>query len=438
MTSLVIKNMSENKKFTKKLNWQDPLNFAQKIADNYGDESWAFLYSGLSVDVKKSVSYIAICPRQEIVADSFESLEKIAKNQELWFGYLSYELVHELEKFPETKNSHINLPKIWFINFGLVFKFDHEEKSLTAFFDDEVKLEEALKYQVLEANQDEVRIKNLESNFSNESYLAEISDIKKMIAEGDFYQTNLTRKFFGKLDIKDKSPSAYFSLFARLCKISPANYSSFLSFKKNYIISASPELFLDLDENGIVKSRPIKGTSARSQDDLQDEKNKSDLQNSPKERAENLMIVDLVRNDLSRVCKAGSVEVKNLFEVISYKTIHHMVSEIVGQVDEKFSALDVIKACFPAGSMTGAPKVKAMQVVAKKEKLNRGIYSGAIGLIGGEEVKLSVVIRTLICFSDDFEFQVGGAITFDSDEQKELEEIFNKAKGILKLLGVTQ
>ena len=192
---------------------------------------------------------------------------------------------------------------------------------------------------------------------------------------------------------------------------------------------------MDLDENGIVKSRPIKGTSARSQDDLQDEKNKSDLQNSPKERAENLMIVDLVRNDLSRVCKAGSVEVKNLFEVISYKTIHHMVSEIVGQVDEKFSALDVIKACFPAGSMTGAPKVKAMQVVAKKEKLNRGIYSGSIGVIGGEEVNLSVVIRTLICCSDDFEFQVGGAITFDSDEQKELEEIFNKAKGILKLLG---
>ena len=174
----------------------------------------------------------------------------------------------------------------------------------------------------------------------------------------------------------------------------------------------------------------------RSDDEKQDQKNKLELKNSTKERAENLMIVDLVRNDLSRVCEAGTVEVKKLFDVTSYKTVHHMSSEVSGKVEDNFAMTDVIKACFPAGSMTGAPKIKAMEVVARKEGLNRGVYSGAIGFIGNDLVNLSVVIRTLICRDDDFEFQVGGAITFDSDEKKELEEIFNKARGIMKLLDV--
>ena len=127
---------------------------------------------------------------------------------------------------------------------------------------------------------------------------------------------------------------------------------------------------------------------------------------------------------------------KKLFEITTYKTIHHLSSEIHGKVSDMLSPIDVIKSCFPAGSMTGAPKIKAMQVAAHKEKLNRGIYSGAIGFIGQDHLHLSVVIRTLICCDDDFEFQVGGAITFDSDEKKELEETFNKAKGILKLLNI--
>lgn len=417
------------------LKWQNPLNFAKKISDNYGDESWIFLYSALSEKVDNSFSYIALFPKEEIISENFSEIAAVTKDNKIWFGYLSYELGQQFEDLPKTQKSYINLPKIWLINFSVILQFDHKKKKLTAFFDDQENLDKALKYRLKKKIQKEIKSKEFQSNFSDETYLEEISDIKKMISEGNFYQTNLTRKFFGKLNI-DKKSSSYFSLFSRLCKISPANYAAFLSLKKNYIISASPELFLTINNKGIVKSRPIKGTMPRSDDEKQDQKNKLELKNSTKERAENLMIVDLVRNDLSRVCEAGTVEVKKLFDVTSYKTVHHMSSEVSGKVEDNFAMTDVIKACFPAGSMTGAPKIKAMEVAARKEGLNRGVYSGAIGFIGNDLVNLSVVIRTLICRDDDFEFQVGGAITFDSDEKKELEEIFNKARGIMKLLDV--
>lgn len=427
----------------KNIKWQNPVNFAQKISDNYGDESWIFLYSGLNDVVKKSTSYIALFPKKEIVAESFKDAEKLLNNsqekcQEKWFGYLSYELAQDLEKLPKTTKSPINLPKIWLINFAVILQFNHDKKILTAFFDDDKNLTKALKYKAKPQQAFKVKVKNIASNFSNQSYLNEIDNIKNMIKKGDFYQTNLTRKFFGKLDIKESSRS-YFSMFKKLCKLSPANYSAFLSFKKHYIISASPELFLTINDKKIIKSRPIKGTAPRSSNLKEDQKNKNYLKNSSKERAENLMIVDLVRNDLARVCKAGSVKVDKLFNITSYKTIHHMSSEISGQVADNFSALDAVQSCFPAGSMTGAPKIKAMEVAAKKEQLNRGVYSGAIGFFeGANQANFSVVIRTLICHQNNFEFQVGGAITFDSEKNAELAEIFNKAKAILKLLEVTK
>jgi para-aminobenzoate synthetase component I len=417
------------------LKWQNPLNFAKKVSDNYSDD-WVFLYSALSDKVSNSVSYIALFPNQEIITESFSEIENITKDKKSWFGYLSYELGQQFEELPKSTKSYINLPKIWLINFAVILQFDHDKEILTAFFDDKANLAKVLNYEAKMDVLAAIKVKNIQSNFSDEDYLAEISDIKNMIAKGDFYQTNLTRKFFGKLDIKDQRQSSYFSLFSTLCKLSPANYSAFLSLKNNYVISASPELFLTINDQKIAKSCPIKGTTPRSDDKKQDQENKLELKNSAKEKAENLMIVDLVRNDLSRFCEIGSVEVQKLFEITSYKTIHHLSSEIVGKVKSEFSVADILKACFPAGSMTGAPKIKAMQIASLKEKIDRGVYSGAIGILGENQVNLSVVIRTLICRGDDFEFQVGGAITFDSDEKKELEEIFNKAKGILELLGI--
>ena len=419
-----------------KLNWQDPLDFAKNIAANYGDESWIFLYSGLSDKIKKSVSQIALFPREKIICDDFTSARKIIKSSDKkWFGYLAYEVGCEFEKIPKTEKSFVDLPKIWLIDFEIILEFDHDKQELTSSFENKKYFEQVTKWT---PSNDGVHacptITNFSSNFSDESYLESIAEIKQMIAAGDFYQTNLTRKFFGEFT-KKTNHQENFQLFFELTKLSPANYSSFLKLDENYIISSSPELFLKV-KNGHILSRPIKGTAPRDADLKQDKKNKSALKNSAKERAENLMIVDLVRNDLSRICAAGSVVVKKLFSITTYKNIHHMSSEIHGKIAPEFSAIDAVKACFPAGSMTGAPKIKAMEIAAKKEKLNRGIYSGAIGFFAKNETNSSVVIRTLILQEKKFEFQVGGAITFDSDPKAELNEIFSKARGIAGLLKI--
>jgi aminodeoxychorismate synthase component I len=422
-----------------KLPWQNPLNFAQKIADNYRGEDWIFLYSGLNDEVKNSSSYVALFPKEKIIADDFLAAEKILRtDSKKWFGYLSYELARDFEKLPKTKKSFINLPKIYLLNFSLIFEFDHQRKILRAFFDEKEKLYEVLKYKALKPIKNQLKVKNFDSNFSNESYLQAISDIKKMIAKGDFYQTNLTRKFFGEIT-KKQNQRQNFQTFLNLNKLSAANYSAFLKLDDSYVISSSPELFLSIKKSGKIISRPIKGTSPRDKEKQKDHQNKITLKKSDKERAENLMIVDLMRNDLSRVCKAGSVEVKNLFKITSYQNLHHMSSEIHGKILPNLTALDVIKSCFPAGSMTGTPKIKAMEIAAQKEKLDRGIYSGTIGYFDSGkrlESNLSVVIRTLILRGQKFEFQVGGAITFDSKEKAELAEIFTKARAILQLLGV--
>jgi para-aminobenzoate synthetase component 1 len=183
-----------------------------------------------------------------------------------------------------------------------------------------------------------------------------------------------------------------------------------------------------------IISAPIKGTSSRSDNKIIDKNNLQYLQNSKKEKAENLMIVDLMRNDLSRNCQINSVHTQNLFQIISFKKIHHMVSKIIGQKSPDKNNIDVIKGCFPPGSMTGAPKIKAMEICDNLEKIKRGIYSGAIGLISHNICKLSVVIRTLIIFDDKFEFQSGGAITYDSKPKKELQESKDKNKAILEII----
>lgn len=440
-----------------KMSWREPLDFAQKISENYLEESWAFLYSGLSESVKNSMSQIALFPQEKILCDDFSAAEKILKSSDKkWFGYLAYEVGQEFEKLPKTEKTFVNLPKIWLVNFGLVLDFKHTTHEVVARFADKKYFELVTKWtpqQVLGDTECELnpnydlsprtccgidlvtpKISSFNSNFSDNSYLAAICKIKKQIAAGEFYQTNLTRKFFGTFARK-LNQEENFQLFARLTKISPANYSAFLKLGENYVISSSPELFLKI-KNGKILSRPIKGTAARSKDPKQDKKNKLELKNSSKERAENLMIVDLMRNDLSRICAAGSVVVKKLFSITAYKNIFHLSSEIRGKIAKNFNAIDALKACFPAGSMTGTPKIKAIEVAAELEKLDRGVYSGTVGCFSRDEINASVVIRTLIVRGEKFEFQVGGAITFDSDEKAELAEIFNKAAGIGELLGV--
>lgn len=414
--------------------WVEPIDLAHQISKSDYNQNWIFLYSGLAKNIPASKSYICLYPTQEIISDDFVQLEKGLRNKEnQYFGYLGYELKSQLENLKNGENSFINLPNLWMSRFGLVLEFDHEKKIINRWSSQAHTKTFILNKQKIGATQS-IKIQNLSSNFTKKQYFQKVESIRKHIENGDIYQANLTRKFFGRFTKKPKNP---FDIFLKLNEVSPANYSAFMRLGDAQIISSSPELFLKIDKSGNAISSPIKGTSKRFKDPKLDKKSKKDLQNNPKEQAENLMIVDLVRNDFARNCVASSVKVENLFKVSSYKTVHHLSSDICGKLDSKFSHLDLVKSCFPAGSMTGAPKIKAMQICEDLEKQNRGIYSGAIGKISAQSTELSVVIRTLIIRENKFEFQVGGAITYDSTAKNEWQETINKAKGITKTLGIS-
>ena len=421
----------------KEIDWIEPIIIANNIAENKNfSDNFIFLYSALDQENNNSKSYISFAIKEIIKSDNFTEIEEriLKNNQENYFGYLSYELKNKIEKFEAINNKYITIPQLYFASFHFNLEFDHEEQKLICKFPENLtdKFENFFKNidKNINSNRKKLNITDLKSNFSDQEYLKKIQNIQNRIKEGDIYQANLTRKFHGKLNNTENN---HFDIFKSLMQISPGNFSSFIKFDNLEIISSSPELFLDI-ENSKIKSCPIKGTSPRSDDKIQDQKNFEYLQNSPKEKSENLMIVDLVRNDLSKNCENNSIKVDNLFKILSFKKIHHMVSEISGKKQNNKNVIEVIKGCFPPGSMTGAPKIKAMEICDDLEQIQRGIYSGAIGLINKNICKLSVVIRTLIINGNKFEFQSGGAITYDSDPAKELQESKDKNKGIIELL----
>ncbi len=428
--------------FSKKIPWQDPLIFAQKIIDNYSlknpQDSFVFLYSGLNDVVKNSLSYLAIFSKEKLITDDFINAKKIIKNStQKWFGYFSYELAQEFENIIKTNKSAISESKIHLEQFHLIFEFNHQKKNITALFSNQKYFDLAMSYRQKKLKKLAIEIKNFYSNFSDQSYLKKIKEIQKKIADGDLFQLNLTRKFYGEFNNDIDLPLA-FDLFKKHHRFSKINYSSLLKFADLIIISATPELFFNIKNRNILSS-PIKGTAVRSTNKKIDKQNKKNLQNSSKERAENLMIVDLVRNDLSKVCKVGSVIVKKLFAITSYKNIHHMSSQIHGKLNENCDIFDCLQALFPAGSMTGAPKIMAMNLIAKNEEIDRGIYSGAIGYIEeNNNLNLAVVIRTLIIKNNKFELQFGGGITFSSNPESELEEVYNKANSWFKVLNISK
>jgi para-aminobenzoate synthetase component I len=420
------------------LKWQSPLDIAAQIPED--EESWILLYSGMQPKYTGKYSIIALNKQEEIVG-GFKNLEnKLTADKELftnsWFGYLGYGLKNELEKLAHDSPSFINTPDLWFARYGIIIIFDHEGKTVEVWGNEDSRLLwEMVKSSnnQNEAASKEEEIKNISSNMTRSEYIDKVNYIKEAIKRGDIYQANLTRKFYGEISGNPQ----YFDIFKKLCQISPAPYSAFIKNGDSYIISSSPERFLYIDKNGNANTRPIKGSLARGLDIESDKAAIINLQNSKKDCAENLMIVDLSRNDLSRNCTAGTINVDELFAIETYATVHHMASSINGKKQKNSSTLELIKGCFPAGSMTGTPKIKAMEICSQMEILKRGIYAGSIGWFGGDgSADLSVVIRTIILQGNKFEFQVGGAIVNDSEAHLEFEETMLKSKGIASTLGI--
>lgn len=265
-------------------------------------------------------------------------------------------------------------------------------------------------------------------NFTRSSYQAAFDAIQRYLRAGDCYQVNLAQRYSAQAS--GHSLQAYLELR----RLSPAPYSAFLNLPHAQILSASPECFLRV-RDGAVETRPIKGTRPRMADAARDAQAIRELQYSSKDRAENLMIVDLLRNDLSKCCMPGSVQTPRLFEVESFAQVHHLVSTVVGRLGAGQDALSLLRHCFPGGSITGAPKRRAMEIIEQLEPNRRGVYCGAIGYIGHDgNMDSNIAIRTLVYADGEIRFWAGGGIVADSDATAEYQETLDKAHAMLELL----
>jgi para-aminobenzoate synthetase component I len=270
---------------------------------------------------------------------------------------------------------------------------------------------------------------DLRSSFTHRGYLDALTTVREYIVAGDIFQANLSQRFEAPLT---ESPWA---LYQRLRAINPAPFAAFLDFGAVTVASASPERFLSLDTARQIEARPIKGTRPRGVYPAHDAALGRALQESIKDRAENLMIVDLMRNDLSRVSLPGSVRVPELFALERYATVHHLVSTVTGTLEPGRDAVDLLYATFPGGSITGAPKVRAMEIIAELEPSRRGVYCGSIGYISVTGVMdTSIVIRTYQAVHGRVYFSAGGGIVADSDPEQEYRETFDKARALIRAL----
>jgi len=350
----------------------------------------------------------------------FSALSEFKKKYGTWlFGFFGYDLKNFIEELRSENLALVHTPDLYFFVPGFLAEL-HSNNEIDVLVG--AMPEDLPRTMVQEA----VSI-HPKKQISKEEYIQVIKKAQDQIKEGAYYEINVSHPLEFELS------GTGWGLYQKMKSLGPVPFASYICFDEFEICSASPERFLSKTESKII-SQPIKGTISRS--DKKDEEKIEALKNSEKERAENLMIVDLVRNDLGKICKNGSIQVSNLFEIQSFETVHQMVSTVEGKVDENVSVTDIIEACFPMGSMTGAPKIAAMRAIETLENYRRGIYSGAIGYISPQNnFDFSVVIRTAVVNKDYLVYPVGGAITSDSDPELEWEETLLKARALTNLLN---
>ncbi len=416
--------------------WIEPLSALAALRD---ETMLLCFYSAFREAHTGRYSFLCWQPTREVSGTDFECLRPHLSNnsewyENAWFGWLGYGLRHGTESLPRGASEAIAHPPLTMMQFAHIVRFDHIEKSVEYYYHTTPDLRWQTSLPKLSPSPS-ASVLTLTSNMTTPEYLAIVAATREQILAGNFYQANITRKYHGTLSA---SPSAV-ELFLLLTTLSPAPYSALIKRGGDILLSSSPECFISVAENGIITARPIKGSAAVSPDEITDESVRAALMNSEKDHAENRMIVDLMRNDLARCSNAGSVHVPQQAILHSYATIHHLIATIQAQKSPELNALDVIERCFPAGSMTGAPKIAAMHWCAEQEREERGIYSGAIGWFSGSGAcDFSVVIRTLLLREREFEFQVGGGIVADSDPHEEWRETLTKARALCNLLGITE
>jgi para-aminobenzoate synthetase component 1 len=354
-------------------------------------------------------------------------------------GYFAYDLARRLEKLPLLAEDAEHIPEMAVGIYEWALLVDHRNRRsrLVGLSDSEQVRE---RWQELEAlfsvpqqhvaERDFKVLGEAAPNMTADDYARAFASIKQYLKEGDCYQVNLAQRFSAPCT------GDPWVAYLRLREINAAPFSCYLNIPGVQVLSSSPERFLQVT-GSLVVTKPIKGTRPRKADAAADLLQIAALSNSEKDRAENLMIVDLLRNDIGKICRKGSVQVPKLFDIESYATVHHMVSTISGQLDEGRHALDLLRSCFPGGSITGAPKVRAMQIIEELEPHRRGVYCGAIGYIGFDgNMDTNIAIRTLVHSDHNVRFWAGGGIVNDSVLQEEYQECFDKAAAMLHLTQI--
>lgn len=373
---------------------------------------------------------------------------KVENNTDLPFiggavGYLSYDLGNYIENLPRSAKDDLNGYDLYFGLYDHAIVIDHlKEKTYIATPNLDVKREEDIvlnienKINEAEINgvnpicyeEKQVPPTKLSSNFTKKEFENSVEKVRQYIKNGDIYQANLTQRFRGKTTLSS------YELYRDLRRVSPAPFGAYLNFDDFNILSNSPERFIKCIDRKL-ETRPIKGTRPRGKNKEEDLKLQEELKNSEKDRAELLMIVDLERNDIGRISKIGSVKVPELFVIEPYANVNHLVATVVGELDDDKDAVDAIKATFPGGSITGAPKIRAMEIIDELEPTQRNAYTGSIGYIGfNGDMDLNIAIRTVVKKEDDVYFQVGGGMTWGSDPSEEYQETLDKAQSIMKAL----
>lgn len=364
-------------------------------------------------------------------------------------GYLSYDLCHFIERLPSTAIDDLQLPESYFAFYDTILAFDNllgktyivstgfpeldgaRRQKRAAQRLEEMKGQLSAPVSTPEAEppgSPALTETVLKCNFTPQDYLKAVAMTRDYIIAGDIFQANISQRFETELTIPP------YELYRRLRQINPAPFASYLNFEDVVVVSASPERFLRLDSDW-VETRPIKGTRPRGKDAAEDTRMSQELLSSIKDRAENIMIVDLERNDLGRVCQYGTVRVTELAILETFPTIFHLTSTVVGKLRPDKNRLDLLKATFPGGSITGAPKVRAMEIIDEVEPTRRSVYTGAIGYFGfGGNLDMNIVIRTFLIKGNKAYFQVGGGIVYDSDPEEEYQETLDKAKALIQAL----
>lgn len=366
-------------------------------------------------------------------------------------GYFSYDLCHFIEQLPAAARDDLHFPECYLGFYDLVLAHDNllgrsflistgfpelEEKARLA------RARERLEETKIHLERPPVSILSvsqgysaregarLRGNFTHPAYVKAVEKARQYIIDGDIFEVNLSQRFETELTFPP------YELYRRLRKINPAPFASYLDFSGVTIVGSSPERFLCC-RGDRVETRPIKGTLRRGITMQEDESNALELLNSVKDHAENMMIVDLERNDLGRVCRFGTIKVTELAILEKFPTVFHLTSTVVGQLRENKDRIDLLKAAFPGGSITGAPKVRAMQIIDELEPTRRSIYTGSIGYLSFDgNLDLNIVIRTFLIKNQRVYFQVGGAVVYDSDPESEYQETLDKARALISALNI--